>query len=99
MTVTKGLFVRLHAKPDQAEAVAALLESARPLAMAENATRAWFAFRFGPTEFGIYDCFADDAGRDAHLNGAIAKALMENADKLLAQPPVIEKIDVLSAKL
>ncbi len=69
------------------------------MALAEGGTTAWFAVRFGPTEFGIFDVFADDAGRDAHLSGPIAQALMSKADALLASPPKIEKIDVLAAKL
>ncbi|MDQ2734118.1 MAG: antibiotic biosynthesis monooxygenase [Pseudomonadota bacterium] len=99
MAVTKGLFVRLHAKADKGDAVADFLKSAQPLAVAEGATTAWFAVRFGPTEFGIFDVFPDDAGRDAHLGGPIAKALMANAAALLAEAPKIEKIDVLASKL
>lgn len=99
MSSTKGLFVRLHAKPEQADTVAKFLESARPMALAEGATTAWFAVRFGPAEFGIFDVFPDDAGRDAHLSGPIAAALMANAAALLAEPPKIEKIDVLAEKL
>ena len=99
MAVTKGIFVRLHAKPDKSDVVAGFLKSAEAMAMAEGGTTAWFAVRFGPTEFGIFDVFADDAGRDAHLTGPIAQALMANADALLAQPPKIEKVDVLASKL
>jgi quinol monooxygenase YgiN len=96
---TKGLLVRVEAKPGKEAAVEEFLRSALPLAQQEPATTAWFAIRFGQSEFGVFDVFPDDAGRDAHLNGAIAKALMENASTLLAKPPSIEKIDVLADKL
>ena len=69
MAVNKGIFVRLHAKADKGDTVADFLKSAQSMAMAEAGTTAWFAVRFGPTEFGIFDVFADDAGRDAHLSG------------------------------
>ncbi len=94
-----ALFVRLEAKPGQEAAVANLLSSALPLANAESGTTAWFALKFGPSTFGIFDAFEDDAGRAAHLNGHIAAALMANAAALLSSPPVIEKIDLLAAKL
>jgi len=97
--VSKGLLVRLVAKSGKEAEVEAFLRSAVPLVRAENATTAWFAIRFSESEFGIFDVFPDDAGRDAHLTGAVAKALMANASTLLAQPPSIEKIDVLADKL
>ena len=96
---TKGLLVRVEAKPGKEAEVEEFLRSALPLAQQEPATTAWFAIRFGQSEFGVFDVFPDDAGRDAHLNGAIAKALMENASTLLAKPPSIEKIDVFAEKL
>ena len=95
----KGLLVRLQAKSGKEAEVEAFLRSALPLVQQEPATTAWFAIRFGQSEFGIFDVFPDDAGRDAHLNGAVAKALMENASTLLAKPPSIEKIDVLADNL
>jgi quinol monooxygenase YgiN len=94
-----GLFLRLDAKPDQAEAVKKFLESGLQLANAEPETLAWFALRFGPTTFGIFDAFRDEHGREAHLKGPIAAALMARAEELLAAPPRIEKLDVLAAKL
>jgi len=97
--VSKGLLVRLVAKSGKEAEVEAFLRSAVPLVQAENATTAWFAIRFSESEFGIFDVFPDDAGRDAHLTGAVAKALMANASTLLAQSPSIEKIDVLADKL
>ncbi|HET6976457.1 MAG TPA: antibiotic biosynthesis monooxygenase [Pyrinomonadaceae bacterium] len=97
--VSKGLLVRVEAKPGKEAEVEEFLRSALPLAQQEDATTAWFAIRFSNSEFGVFDVFPDDAGRDAHLSGAIAKALMANASTLLAKPPSIEKIDVLADKL
>ena len=94
-----ALFARLHAKPGKEEEVAAFLSGALPLAQAEPATVTWFALRFSKSEFGIFDTFADDAGRQAHLRGDIASALMAKADELLAKPPVIEQVDLLALKL
>lgn len=99
MSQTKlGLFVRLHAKPGMEKELAGFLAGALPLANAESGTLNWFAIQFDNATFGIFDSFADDAGRDAHLNGPIAAALMANAAKLLAQSPVIEKVNVLAKK-
>ena len=97
--VKLALFVRLEAKPGQETALANFLAGALPLANAEAATSAWFALKFGPSTFGIFDAFADEAGRTAHLQGPIAAALMANAAALLALPPTIEKVDLLAAKL
>src|SRR5579864_2863981 len=97
--VKVALMVRLEAKPGKESAVATFLEGALPLANQESATPVWFALRFGPSTFGIFDAFADDSGRNAHLAGQIAAALMAKAPDLLAQPPQIEKVDVLAAKL
>jgi quinol monooxygenase YgiN len=98
-TATVGLFVRLEAKAGKEEAVANFLRDGLPLAEQEPATTAWFALRLGPSSFGIFDVFPDDSGREAHLSGKIAAALMEKAPELLAQPPKIGKLDVLAAKL
>jgi quinol monooxygenase YgiN len=98
-TLTVGLSVRLEAKPGRETDLEALLRSAAPLADAEPATLVWFAVRLGPATFGIFDAFADEAGREAHLAGRIAAALGEHASTLLAAPPVIERIDLLAAKL
>lgn len=94
-----ALFARLEAKPGQEAAVAAFLAGALPLANAESGTTAWFALQFGPSTFGIFDTFADEEGRQAHLGGSIAAALMANAAALLSTPPNIEKVDLLAAKL
>jgi quinol monooxygenase YgiN len=97
--VNVALLVRLEAKPGKEEEVLGFLRSGLPLAQAEPATTAWFAIRIGPSTFGIFDAFPDDKGRQAHLSGPIAAALMAKASDLLAQPPVIEPVDVLAAKL
>ena len=94
-----ALFVRLEAKPGKEEEVAAFLKSGLSLVQQEPATVAWFAIRLGPSTFAIFDAFPDEAGRQAHLNGQIAAALMAKAGELLAQPPSIEKADVLAATL
>jgi quinol monooxygenase YgiN len=97
--VKVALFVRLEAKPGKEAAVADFLAGALPLANAEARTTAWFALRFGPSTFGVFDAFADETGRQAHLDGPIAAALMANAAALLSEAPKIEKIDLLAAKL
>jgi quinol monooxygenase YgiN len=97
--VTVALYVRLEAKAGKEAAVEAFLRSGLPLAQAEPATTVWFALRMGPSTFGIFDAFPNDSGRQAHLTGPIAAALMAQASDLLAKPPAIEKVDVLAAKL
>jgi len=94
-----ALFARLQAKPGKEEEVATFLKGALPLAQAESRTTVWFALRFSKSEFGIFDAFPDEAGRTAHLEGPIAKALMAKAGELLAKPPSIEQVDVAAAKL
>jgi quinol monooxygenase YgiN len=97
--VTTALFVRLEAKPGKDAEVESFLRGGLPLVEEEPATVAWFGIRLGPTTFGIFDAFPDEAGRQAHLTGKVAAALMAKASQLFAQPPVIEKADVLAAKL
>lgn len=97
--VKVGLFVRLDAKPGKEAEVESFLRGGLPLAEAEPETTAWFALRLGPSTFGIFDAFPGDAGRQAHLAGPIAAALMAKASDLLSKAPVIEKVDVLAAKL
>ena len=82
--VTTALFVRLEAKAEKVSAVEAFLRGGLPLAQAEPKTTAWFALRMGPSTFGIFDAFPDDAGRDAHLSGKVAKALMAYHGPILA---------------
>ena len=97
--VKLALFVRLEARPGKEAAVADFLAGALPLANAESGTTAWFALKFGPSTFGVFDAFQDEAGRAAHLNGPIAAALMANAASLLSEAPKIERVDLLAAKL
>jgi quinol monooxygenase YgiN len=94
-----ALFVRLEAKPGKEKEVAQFLMAGLGMAQQEGTTPVWFALQLGPSTFGVFDAFLDEAGRQAHLNGAIAQALGANAPKLLAQSPSIERIDVLGAKL
>jgi quinol monooxygenase YgiN len=96
--VKVGLLVRLEAKSGKEADVENFLRSGLPLAQQEPATITWYAIRLGPSTFGIFDTFPDEAGRQAHLNGAIAAALMEKASELLSQPPSIETVDILAAK-
>ena len=97
--VRVGLWVKLEAKPGKESAVAEFLSGALPLAQQEPETTVWFALRLGPSTFGIFDAFPSDAGRQAHLSGPIAAALMAKASELLAKPPEIEQIDVLASKI
>jgi len=97
--LTRSLFVRLEAKPGKENDVAAFLKKGLELANQEPTTRVWFALRLGPSTFGVFDAFDDEAGRQTHLDGPIAQALMAQAPTLLASPPVIERVDVLGAKL
>lgn len=97
--VTVGLLVTLQAKPGKEGELAAFLAAALPLAQAEPETTAWFAIKIDASTWGIVDVFPDAAGRQAHLDGPIAAALMQRADELLAAPPDIKSIDVLAAKL
>ncbi|MBA3418992.1 MAG: putative quinol monooxygenase [Geodermatophilaceae bacterium] len=97
--VTVGLQVTLSAKPGKEEELGSFLESALPLAQQEPDTTAWFAIKLDDSTYGVFDVFPSDDGRQAHLNGPIAAALMEKADDLLSSPPDIKPIDVLAAKL
>ena len=97
--VKVGLLVRLEAKAGKEEEVASFLRGGLAIVEEEPATVAWFAIQLGPSTFGIFDVFPDDAGRQAHLAGRVAAALMAKASDLLSQPPAIEKIDVLASKL
>lgn len=97
--VTKALIVRLEAKPGREADVREFLEGGLAIVNEEPATTVWFAVQIGPSTFGIFDAFPDDAGRQAHLNGRLAAALMAQADDLFSEPPTIEQVDVLAAKL
>ena len=97
--VKTALFVRLEAKPGKERDVETFLRDGLSAVQAEPATRAWFAVRLGPSTFGIFDAFPDEAGRQAHLNGRVAAALKAKANDLFSKPPTIENADVLAAKL
>jgi len=93
-----GLFVKLVAKPGKEKEVEAFLRSGLPIVQDEPATLQWYAVKFDGRTFAIFDTFPDEAGRNAHLSGRVAAALMAKAGDLLAQPPSIEKHDVLASK-
>jgi quinol monooxygenase YgiN len=93
-----ALWVMLQAKPGKEKEVAEFLKSAVPLVQAEPETNAWFALQLSPATFGIFDTFTAESGREAHLSGKVAAALMQKAPDLLAEPPKIQKIDVLASK-
>ena len=93
-----ALWVRLEAKPGKEKDVEAFLRSGQQLVEQEPATISWFAIRLNNSTFGIFDTFADENGRQAHLQGAVAAALMQKAGELLAKPPSIEKIEVIASK-
>ena len=97
--VKVALFVCLEAKPGKEKEVESFLMSGLPIVNEEPATTAWFGIRLGPSTFGIFDAFPDEAGRQAHLSGKVAAALMEKAGELFSEPPSIENVDVLAAKL
>ncbi len=93
-----ALLARVEAKPGKENEVLEFLKSALPLAEAEPDTVRWYALKIGPSTFGIFDTFETEDGREAHLSGKIAEALMANASELLAKDPVIEKVDILAIK-
>jgi quinol monooxygenase YgiN len=97
--VRVGLYVQLEARPGKERELESFLRSGLPLVQDEPATIAWFALRLGPTTFGIFDVFPDEPGRQAHLSGRVAEALMSSAADLLSEAPQIQKVDVLEAKL
>lgn len=97
--VRVGLWVKLEAKPGKEADVEAFLKSGRALVDEEPETVTWFGVRLSSTTFAIFDAFAAESGREAHLSGSVAAALMEKAPELLAHAPSIEKIDVLASKL
>ncbi len=93
-----ALLARLEAKPGKEAEAAEFLKSALPLAQGEEKTVKWYAWQIGPSTFGIFDTFEAEDGRDAHLNGQIAQALMAKAPDLFSKDPVIEKLDLLAVK-
>lgn len=96
--VKKAIFVRLKAKAGKEAEVEEFLNSGLALVQEEPLTMDWYAIKFDDSTFGIFDAFDGEEGRDAHLNGKVAEALMAKAGELLAEAPKIEKVDVLAAK-
>jgi quinol monooxygenase YgiN len=94
-----ALFVRLEAKTGREQEVESLLRSALDIVDTEDGTQLWFAVRFGPSTFGIFDAFPDEDARQAHLSGQVASSLMEKAPELLAEEPTIERLDILAGKI
>jgi quinol monooxygenase YgiN len=88
----------LEARPGKESEVEEFLKSAQPLVVQEVGTTTWFAFRIGPATFGIFDTFVNETGLQAHLNGAIAKALFAKAEELFAKPPQIQQVAIFAAK-
>jgi quinol monooxygenase YgiN len=98
MTIKCGLFVRLEAKPGKERAVADFLTAGLDLTNQEPGTPIWFALQLSPTTFGVFDAFASEEDRQAHLAGNMAKALMSRVDEMLARPPSVEAVDILAMK-
>jgi quinol monooxygenase YgiN len=98
MTVTLGLLAQLQAKPGKGNELAAFLESGRALAVAEEGTVTWYAFKVNDTTFGIFDTFETEDARQAHIEGEIPKALATVGPELLAIDPDIRTIDILAVK-
>jgi len=98
MSVSKGLWVQIEAKEGKESEVEEMLTGALDAIQSEEGTTAWFAVKIGPSSFGIFDAFADDEGRDAHLNGEVAKALMGAVGDQIEEP-TIDRNEILAAKL
>ena len=95
---TVAVLVNIEAKSGKEAEVEALLIAALPLARAEADTRGWHAFKSGPSTFGVFADFDDEAGRRAHLQGEAARLLLSGTETLLARPPQITSVDVLAAR-
>jgi quinol monooxygenase YgiN len=98
MTVTLGILALLEAKPGKSEQLAAFLKAGRELAVAEEGTVTWYAFKISDTSYGIFDTFATNDARTAHINGEIPAALAEVSADLLAREPEIRPVNVLAVK-
>lgn len=98
MSVQLALFARIEAKPGKEAEVEAFMKAALSMANDEPTTPIWFALKLGPSTFGVFDAFHDEAGRQRHLSGPIAQALMGSAAELFASPPSIEPIEILGLK-
>jgi quinol monooxygenase YgiN len=98
MALRFGFLARLEARPDTTSELATFLERGRELAVAEEGTVTWYAFRIDETTFGIFDTFETEAGRDAHLKGAIPQALAGAGPDLLAAEPEILPVEIVAVK-
>jgi quinol monooxygenase YgiN len=98
MMITRGLFVRLEAKPGKEQALKDFLIAGLEMTNQETGTPIWFALQLSPSTFGVFDAFTSDEDRQAHLAGNMAKALMSRVEELLAKPPSVEPVDVLAVK-
>jgi quinol monooxygenase YgiN len=95
---TKAIWVMLKAKPGKEADIEAFLKKGAEMAQDEAGTTTWYGVKVAPGIYGVFDTFEDEAGRDAHMNGEIAKALMANAPDLFENELKIEKMDILAAK-
>jgi quinol monooxygenase YgiN len=93
-----AIWAQMEAKPGKEAEVEEFLKSAQPLAEQEPGTTTWYALKIGPSKYGIFDTFADDAARNAHLTGEIAKALFLKATELFVREPEIDKPEIFAAK-
>ena len=98
MTVTLGILALLEAKAGKGEQLAAFLKAGRDLAVAEEGTVTWYAFKISDTSYGIFDTFATGDARTAHINGQIPAALAEVSADLLAREPDIQPVSLLAVK-
>src|SRR3954468_15004296 len=98
MTVDRGLLAPLADQPGKGDELAAFLEQGRALAVEEQGTVTWYAFRLSDTTYGIFDTFEGEEARQAHLNGQIPAALGQVAADLLAKEPDIKSTDIIAVK-
>jgi quinol monooxygenase YgiN len=98
MSVRFGVLALLEAKPEKGGDLGRFLQNGRALAVAEEGTVTWYAFKVSETAYGIFDTFEDEDGRQAHLNGEIPKALANVAPELLASNPDIRTVEIVAVK-
>ncbi len=93
-----AIWAQMEAKPGKEQEVEEFLKSAQPMAEQEQGTTTWYALKIGPNKYGIFDTFADEQARDAHVHGEIAKALFAKAKDLFTKEPEIDMPSILAAK-
>ena len=98
MTVRLGILALLEAKPGKGDDLGAFLESGRAIAVAEQGTVTWYAFKISDISYGIFDTFETDDARNAHLGGQIPQALAQVGPDLLARDPDIRTVDIIAVK-